>query len=392
MIVASLPREYYSKWTEIDLAALRHNLHQLQQACQSSKARIIAVVKANAYGHNVSQIAPELYREGITHFGVATLGEALYLRQIVPKAEHILILGALSIPQYQLAIKEGFAFILHTLDHLPVIESMAQNLGRQAEVHLKVDTGMGRVGIQPEEIGQALEQLAVTTRINLRGICSHLATSDQPNCPHIARQLRIFREILSYAHSHLRQPKALMYHIANSDAVFQYPEAHFNWVRPGISLYGYGVAAARLQPVLALKAQITQIKQVPPHTALGYGRSFITQRSSRIGVIALGYADGLNRLLSNRQDVLVKGQRLPLVGKISMDQCTVDLTDLNQAVEVGETVTFLGSEGFARINAQEWADKIGTIPYEILTNLGTRLPRWPVNAPSTIIKPSPPVE
>lgn len=381
MIVTSLPREYYSKWTEIDLSALRHNLRQLQQACQSSGAQIMAVVKANAYGHNVSQIAPELHRAGITHFGVATLGEALYLRQVVPEAEHILILGALSVSQYKLALQEGFAFMLHTLSHLPVIENLAEKLGRLAEVHLKVDTGMGRVGIQPQEMGQALDQLAATTRINLRGICSHLATSDQPDCPHIARQLLIFRDVLSYAQSHLREPEALMYHIANSDAVFQYPKSHFNWVRPGISLYGYGrVAAAGLKPVLALKAQITQIKHVPPDTALGYGRSFITTRPSRIGVIALGYADGLNRLLSNRQEVLVKGQRLPLVGRISMDQCTVDLTDLPHAIEVGETVTFIGSEGSASISAQDWAEKIGTIPYEILTGLGTRLPRWPVDS------------
>lgn len=377
MIVTPLPRQYYSKWTEISPAALTHNLNQLKRACRNPQTRIMGVVKANAYGHNVSQVAPVLWESGVTHFGVATLGEALYLRQILPQAEHILILGALTTAQYHLALEEGFAFMLHTLGHLPILESLAVSTGKTAEVHLKVDTGMGRVGIRPEEMGLALDQLAQTERINLRGICSHLATSDRSHCPHIARQLALFAEVVAYAHSHLREPEALMYHIANSDAVFQYPEAHYNLVRPGISLYGYsGIPGLNLQPVLALKAQITQLKQVPAGTALGYGRSFITQRPSKIGVVAIGYADGLNRLLSNRQDVLVRGQRLPLVGRISMDQATVDLTDLNAEISEGEIVTLIGSEGQESITAQDWAVQLNTIPYEVLTSLGTRLPRW----------------
>jgi alanine racemase len=226
-------------------------------------------------------------------------------------------------------------------------------------------------------MGLALDQLAKTERINLRGICSHLATSDRPDCPHIARQLQIFAEVVAYARSHLREPSALMYHIANSDAVFQYPQAHYNLVRPGISLYGYGgISGLDLKPALALKAQITQLKEVPAGTALGYGRTFITERPSRIGVVAIGYADGLNRLLSNRQDVLLRGRRLPLVGRVSMDQAAIDLTDLATEVKEGEVVTLIGSEGQHSITAQDWADQLQTIPYEVLTSLGTRLPRW----------------
>ncbi len=379
MIVTPLPRQYYSKWTEISPAALEHNLKQLKRACRDPQTQIMGVVKANAYGHNVSQVAPVLWRAGVNHFGVATLGEALYLRQILPEAEHILILGALTTDQYHLALEEGFAFMFHTLSHLPILEGLANGTGKTAEVHLKVDTGMGRVGIRPEDMGLALDQLAKTERINLRGICSHLATSDRPKCPHIARQLQIFAEVVAYARSHLREPEALMYHIANSDAVFQYPEAHYNLVRPGISLYGYGgIPGLDLKPALALKAQITQLKVVPAGTALGYGRTFITERPSRIGVVAIGYADGLNRLLSNRQDVLLHGTRLPLVGRVSMDQAAIDLTDLAAEVKEGEVVTLIGSEGQHSITAQDWADQLQTIPYEVLTSLGTRLPRWSV--------------
>jgi alanine racemase len=380
MIVTPLPRQYYSKWTEISAAALEHNLKQLKRACRDPHTQIMGVVKANAYGHNVSQVAPVLWRAGVSHFGVATLGEALYLRQILPEAEHILILGALTTDQYHLALEEGFAFMFHTLSHLPILEGLANGTGKTAEVHLKVDTGMGRVGIRPEDMGLALDQLAKTERINLRGICSHLATSDRPDCPHIARQLQIFAEVVAYARSHLREPEALMYHIANSDAVFQYPQAHYNLVRPGISLYGYGgLSGLDLKPALALKAQITQLKEVPAGTALGYGRTFITARPSRIGVVAIGYADGLNRLLSNRQEVLLRGRRLPLVGRVSMDQAAIDLTDLAAEVKEGEVVTLIGCEGQHSITAQDWADQLQTIPYEVLTSLGTRLPRWSVD-------------
>lgn len=377
MIRNALPPEAYAKWTEIDLQALRHNLGLLQQACRS-KTRIMGVVKANAYGHNVSLVAPVLAEAGVRDFGVATLGEALYLREICPEAEQILILGALAEGQYRQVIEAGFDFILHTVAHIPLLERLAHESLCAARLHLKVDTGMGRVGILPEEVPAALESLAQTEHLDLRGICSHLATSDEPESEYVDIQLERFERVREQFRAHpLARRFTPLFHVANSDAVFQYPEAHFDMVRPGISLYGYGnVPAVKLRPVLSLKSQITQFKQVPKGSPLGYGRSFVTQRLTRLGVVAIGYADGLNRLLSNCQEVLVAGYRLPIVGRISMDQCMIDLTELPLWAESGREVVFIGRSGEEQITAQDWADKLQTIPYEVLTGLGTRLPRY----------------
>ncbi len=380
MIRNTLPREAYSKWVEVDLDALRHNLQLLRQ--HASSARILGVVKANAYGHNVSIIAPALFAEGVSEFGVATLGEALYLQEICPQAEQILILGALAEPQYKSVIEAGFEFMLHTVAHIPLLDTLAQRLKKPAKVHLKIDTGMGRVGIMPEEVPFALKALLETTQIELRGICSHLACSDEPASEYIYGQIEKFKQVGEQFKAHaLSERFQPIFHLANSDAVFQYPEAHFDMVRPGISLYGYsGVPADKrpdLKPVLALKSHISQFKQVPAGSSLGYGRTFTTTRSSRLGVVALGYADGMNRRLSNQQEVLISGYRMPIVGRISMDQCVIDLTELPFWAEPGIEVVFIGSSGQDQISAQEWADQLGTIPYEILTGLGTRLPRYP---------------
>lgn len=379
MIRNTLPRESYSKWTEIDLAALRHNLGLLQHAVRSG-TRILAVVKANAYGHNVSLVAPALYEQGVRDFGVATLGEALYLREIVPEAGQILILGALAEGQYRSVIESGFDFMLHTVAHIPLIDRLALDCGQAARLHLKVDTGMGRVGILPEEVPTAFEALAQTKHLDLRGICSHLATSDEPDSDYVELQLDRFETVREQFQAHaLARRFTPLFHIANSDAVFQYPEAHYDMVRPGISLYGYcSVPEVELRPVLALKSHIAQFKQLPKGQPLGYGRTFVTQRLTRLGVVALGYADGLSRLLSNRQDVLVAGYRLPIVGRISMDQCMIDLTDLPLWAEAGLEVVFIGRSGKEQITARDWAERLDTIPYEVLTSLGTRLPRYPV--------------
>ncbi|PKL79372.1 MAG: alanine racemase [Candidatus Melainabacteria bacterium HGW-Melainabacteria-1] len=383
MIRTALPRDCYAKWTEIDLDALRHNLGLIQTAV-GAQVRVMGVVKANAYGHNVSLIAPALYAAGVRDFGVATLGEAIYLREVCPEAEQILILSALAQTQYRQVIAEGFEFIVHTLSHIPLIDELAQATGCTARVHLKVDTGMGRVGIMPAEVPAALSALERMQKLDLRGICSHLACSDEPDSEFVRQQLQRFDAVKAAFEAHpLAQRFAPSFHIANSDAVFQYPESHCDLVRPGISLYGYcGLPTAKLpaplKPVLALKAQIAQFKQVPAGTPLGYGRSYVTTRPSRLAVIALGYADGLNRLLSNVQEVLVDGNRYPLVGRISMDQCVVDLTELPDWGEPGLKVVFIGQSGEQRITAQDWADKLDTIPYEILTSLGTRLPRYPI--------------
>lgn len=380
MIRHRLPREAYNKWAEIDLEALRYNLKTLGQA---SSAAIMGVVKANAYGHNVSLIAPALSAAGVRHFGIATLGEGQYLQQYVPDADMILVLGAQPPQGFEALIESQLDFMLVCPSHIPLIEACAQKLGRKARVHLKVDTGMGRVGMAPEQLGTSWDALLESEQIELRGICSHLATSDRKPCEHVSTQLARFQAIKTQYHQHplseqLQSKQAQpLFHLANSDAILQHPETHFDLVRPGIALYGYnGFPGADLKAVLQLKAQITQSRDVPAGTPVGYGYSFITERPSRLAVVAIGYADGCNRLLSNQQDVLVQGERIPMVGRISMDQIVLDLTDSTLLGKVGTEVVLIGESQGQWISAQDWADKLQTIPYEILTSLGTRLPRY----------------
>jgi alanine racemase len=375
MIIASLPRPYYNKWIEVDSNALRHNVAQIRAVIPTA-TRIMGVVKANAYGHNVSLVVPELVAQGITDFGVATIAEGVYIRPFLPPQGQILILGALSRLQYEKAIEEDLAFMVHSVTHIPLIEAMAAGLGKVAQVHLKVDTGMGRVGIHARDYREAVDQLQASPHIQLRGICSHLATSDNPDCPHVRAQLKLFAELRA-AYSPQPGETPPLFHIANSDAIFHYPEAHHDMVRPGISLYGYGSHGAALQPVLRLQAQMTQIHDFPAGYSLGYGRTFTTARESVIAVLPLGYADGMSRRLSNQMHVLIHGQRAPIVGRISMDQCLIDLTDLDPTGITLETpVTLIGQDGPEQVSAHDWAACIGTISYEVLTGLGSRIPRF----------------
>lgn len=383
MIRHTLPAQAYNKWTEVSLSALRHNLQILRAACARPQVQIMGIVKANAYSHNVSLIAPALFEAGVRHFGVATLGEALYLRELCPRAEMILILGAQTLDQSQELLQLGFDFVLHTPTDLPALAQTARRSGHRGQVHLKVDTGMGRVGMSPAEARQVLDQWLAYPELTLRGICSHLATSDQPESPLVQQQLSAFCELQQFFSSHPLAAQARpLFHLGNSDAVLQHPQTHFDLVRPGIALYGYSSTSAPLQPVLSLKARITQRKHLPAGHALGYGATFITERPSEVGIVGIGYADGVPRLLSNQQDVLIKGQRAPIIGRISMDQLAVDLTDIqglgDPGAEANPEVVLIGHSHKEQISAQEWADKLNTIPYEILTGLGTRLPRYAV--------------
>lgn len=375
MIRHTLPRDSYNKWTEIDLSALAHNLATLQQACPQSQ--IMGVVKANAYGHNVSLIAPALWQAGVRHFGVATLAEAHYLREVCPQAETILLLGPLPRQQYKYVIEAGFDFVLHSPDDVAVIARLASSQ-QPARLHLKLDTGMGRAGMQIAELRPTLDALLQAPHLLLNGIFSHLSTSDQPDGEHLHLQIARFEQARQIFQAHaLAQRTQPLFHLANSDAILGTPASHYDLVRSGIALYGYsGLPEQNLRPVLSLKCQVSQVKLVPADWPIGYGRTFITERQSQLAVIPVGYADGISRLLSNRFEALIADQRVPVIGRVSMDQCILDLTDCAAHVKVGAEVTLIGRSAEQVITAQDWADRLDTIPYEILTSLGTRLPRY----------------
>lgn len=358
-----------SAWIEIQSSALHHNVSLLRSKLHQTP--IIGIIKANAYGHGMLNIARLLDEVGINFFGVATLSEAISLRQTYPH-KRILILGALIPEQFSSAIEHQLEFMLFQQEDLTFLNTL--NSTSTALLHLKVDTGMGRVGILPHQVFSTLDKIRHSPFIKLQGICSHLASSDQKNFPPVQDQLRIFQALKDNFQANYKE--RVIFHIGNSDAIYAYPQAHFDYVRAGISLYGYGsYPDFPLQPVLSLKGRITQIKTVPINYKLGYGGTYTTQRESRIGLIPLGYADGVNRLLSNQQDVLIQGQRIPIVGRVSMDQTILDLSDHPQ-ISRGDIVTMIGQDGQEKISAEDWANKIGTISYEVLTSMSNRIPRY----------------
>ncbi len=379
-----------NRWVHIHTAALKHNLRYLQS--KAPTAHVMGVVKANAYGHGMPHVVPILHAGGVKHFGVATLFEAFETQKIAQahglSLDTLLILGALPAADYKTTIAEGFDFMLHTPEDIPRLAAHAKALSRPARLHLKIDTGMGRVGFLPHRLPEVLNLCQTHgEHLHIRGVCSHLSCADglagSEDAAHTRTQIQRFQHCRETCESHpLFQNKTPLYHLANSDGTLQYPDSHHDMVRPGIALYGYtGVVAERahLRPTLSLHTQITQRRQVPAGTPIGYGRTFVTARESELGVIAMGYEDGLHRQLSNRFQAVVHGHTVPVVGRISMDQCMIDLTDLCAAgvsPEVGSQVTLLGPP--SAISAQHWADTLDTIPYEMLTSLGQRLPRMVV--------------
>ncbi|MGQ9485177.1 MAG: alanine racemase [Desulfosoma sp.] len=357
-------------WVEIDLAALRHNFSQVRQRVGSQVA-ILAVVKSDAYGHGMLPVARELAEAGAEFFGVSKCWEALKLRSAGIQ-QPILVLAGMEVEDALAVVAHDLRPAVYRLDHCRLLERAAQHAGKQARIHLKLDTGMGRLGIPLPDLGPFLDQLAGLKHVQVEGVFSHLATSDESDKAFSQEQLARFRSALQMLHD--RSISFTYAHIANSGAVMDIPEAHYQLVRPGIMLYGSLpskdiLSPAPLRPVMALKTKILQVKWVPAGHSIGYGRAFVCSRPTRIATIAVGYDDGYPRVLSNRGEALVHGVRVPIVGRVSMNLVTLDVTHVPQASPDDEVV-LLGTQGTERISAEEIAQKAHTISYEIYCAIG----------------------
>jgi len=357
-------------WVEIDLGALRHNLGQVRRR-MSSRTQILGVVKSDAYGHGMIPVARELVSEGVHFLGVSKFWEAEELRNAGFRLP-ILVLLAVEPPDMEQAIRMELRPVVFRMDHAELLSQAACRLNMPAKVHLKVDTGMGRLGVPWEKVPSFLNGLLALPGIQLEGVLSHFAVADEADKTFSEKQLGRFREFLQALAD--RGHPVTYAHIANSAGLIDLPHAHFQLVRPGIMLYGSPPSKelhypADLRPVMSFKSKIIQLKDVPAAQPIGYGRTFVTEKPSRIATVPVGYDDGYPRLLSNRGQVLIDGQRAPVVGRVSMNMITVDVTHLPAAAEDDEVV-LLGTQKDDRITADEIAELCATISYEIYCSIG----------------------
>ncbi len=358
----------------IDGAALAHNLAQIRRVVGAGR-RILGVVKADAYGHGASVVAPVLERAGVDWLGVALVEEGLELRERGVRVP-ILVLDGSYGGRYDLLLEAGLTPVVYLREQLEGLAAAARRTGRRAEAHLKVDTGMGRLGIAVEEVG-AFGRAARELGVPLGGLCSHLANADLGDEAMARLQLGRFEQALAALREAGHEPSLL--HLANSAASVELPESRFNLVRPGLMLYGRVPAprlasALALRPVLSWTTEILQLKELPAGSPVSYAGRFRTARQSRIAVIPVGYADGYRRGFSHKVSVLVEGARAPVVGLITMDLCMVDVTDVSGA-RPGSPVVLLGRQGNEEISVGELAAAGETIDYEIFCGIGARVPR-----------------
>jgi len=362
---------------EIDLRALRYNLEGVR-AQVGPDVRIMGIVKANAYGHGIVEVSSALVRFGIDYLGVGFVEEGIALRNAGISCP-VLVLGGVLGKQISRFLEHRLDITVSSLEIARQISAEVTRAGgaSPAEVHLKIDTGMERIGVHSDNAARFIDEVARLGGIRIKGLYSHLATADERDKSFAFEQLRRFDAVVSAA---ARAGHRIPYiHIANSGAVLDMPQSYYNMVRPGIMLYGLYPSGecgrgVPLRPVLSLRSNVVFIKEVPPGTAVSYGRRHVTGRLTKIATIPVGYGDGYPRRLSNAGEVIIRGKKYPIVGTICMDQLMVDLGP-EAPIHVGDDVTLLGREGGTEIPAWEISAAAETIPYEILTGIAARVPR-----------------
>lgn len=357
-------------WVEINLGRLKQNVRALRSAIPAETA-VILVVKADAYGHGLVPVARAAAEEGINWFAVAFLDEALKIRAALPSV-NILVLG-LVLPEHVGELLEKRIFpVITCLEHGLELAKAARAAGRTLPVHLKVDTGMGRLGVQWDEAGSVVKALDEAGGLKWAGVCSHFARVDPDQPDHASAQAVKFHEVLKVL------PSTVFKHLSSSRAALYFPDWDLNGVRQGIVLYGYGAndpnGRFQTRPVLQWKARVVQVKKVPADFAVGYYGTYRTEYPTQIATLAVGYADGYNRALSNKGDVLIGGRRCAVVGRVSMNWITADVGP-DARVKVGDEAVLIGEQGEESIWADELSKICRTIPYEILTSIHSALER-----------------
>ncbi|TFG78117.1 MAG: alanine racemase [Thermodesulfobacteriales bacterium] len=355
-------------WAEIDLDAVKHNF-MLTKELVGEGVSVLSVVKADAYGHGAVEVSKMLVESGTDMLGVASLEEALELRDYGIEVP-ILILGGISPDEAPLVVEHDLIPFLFSLDVAQSLDTESAKAQKKTLYHLKFDTGMTRLGVIQEDSEQFLNELSGFENIIMEGVLTHLSSAFTDSDENTYNQIRVLDELIELVKVKGFRPSYI--HAANSAAIQKYPESRYNLVRPGIVLYGSGnYSGMDLKPVMKLKSRIIRLSQVPEGTPVSYGGKFVTKRPSVIATIPVGYADGYTRRLSSRGMVSIKGALAPLAGDVCMDFIMADVTDI-QNIKINDEVVLFGDELVSVIDLAQIA---GTISYELLSNIGKRVPR-----------------
>lgn len=359
---------------EVDLERLTDNFKAIRQ--HVAPAKVMPILKANAYGHGLLRVAQLMESLGADYIGVAVLEEGILLRENGIRMP-ILVLGGILGNQVPGFLKYDLTITASSIDKLCQVDEIAAQMGVKAKVHLKIDTGMERIGVHYYNAQTFLETALKCQSINLEGIYSHFANADSPDLREACLQLERFQEVLSFYEKHSLPPPP-MRHMANSPAILQLPEANFDMVRPGLLLYGvypsYQIPrTVAVRPALSWMSRVVYFKVILPGHPVGYGSTWQTDHMVRAVTAPVGYGDGYFRSMSHKAQVLLRGKKYPVVGRISMDQIVINI-EWDSAYNDDEVI-LIGESGAESIKCEDLADWAGTIPYEILTNINTRVPR-----------------
>ncbi len=371
-------------YCEIDLSAFSNNLKEIRRLIPDH-TKIMAVVKANAYGHGSVIIAKEAQSAGAEFLAVARLNEAMLLRNggiTLP----ILLFDDSAMHSAEIYIDQNIRPSVSSMEEAILFSKSATQYGKPIKIHIKIDTGMGRLGFlsdelshkEPGTLARTIAEISNLPNIKIEGIYSHFATSDEKDKKYANTQLAIFKKLIAQLNELLSYKP--LYHMANSGAIIDIPESHLDMVRPGISIYGIYPSQdvckdkIDLHPVMSIKSKIVHLKKVKPNFKISYGCTFTTKRDSIIATVPVGYADGFPRSLSSKGEMIVRGQRAPVIGRVCMDLTMIDVTDI-EGVSLYDEVVVMGRQDSEEITADEIASKCNTISYEILTSISPRVTR-----------------
>ena len=365
----------FKTWAEIDHEALRFNIQQIRNLV-GPRVKILASVKAEGYGHGVVSVSRTALSAGAEWLGVSHVKEALELRSFFPNVP-ILILSSGMSGHTRLIVRNRLTPVVCSLEIARDLSAAALASGTIANIHVMLDTGMGRIGVWHENSLTFLKRISQIKGIRLEGLASHFAAADDQDSTFTDRQLNGFLKVSEEVRE--MGIDIPLHHIANSAALIHNRETHLDMVRPGIMLYGvYPDPRSRslidLKPVLSLKTRIAYLKTVEPGRTISYGLTYLVKKKTRVATLPIGYGDGFSRAHSSRGEVLIRGQRAPIIGIVTMDQIMVDVGNID-GVAVGDEAVLIGEQGAVRITAEEAAEKIGTISYEVLAQLGKRVSR-----------------